>query len=208
MELEWEAMSWAALPALAYFCALPLYLRAAPPRKRIALSMELQSHAAIASTVVANYLLWATLFEQQLAPPRPLYVVLGTVVIDTVEYWSHRLLHTPILFQKLHYVHHSIGTPHPTLSFVNHGLEIVFTTPPILLGMLLCSCRFSEYCLATGLAFVATISDHVATNPTSFHVLHHCGNKRCNLQQPFFTYWDHVCGTYDTRSALKIPFVP
>jgi len=203
-----ETLGWAAAPAAAYFCALPLYLRIAPaPPKPVPRAVEWQSHLAIAATPIANVALSWFLFAPT-AALRASHVLLGMLVIDTAEYWSHRLLHTRALFDRLHWVHHSVGVPHPTVSFANHFLEIVFTTPPILLGMLACGCSYREYVVSTALAFVATIADHVAADPRAFHVMHHCGNKRRNLQQPFFTFWDHACGTYDSRSRRKIPFVP
>jgi sterol desaturase/sphingolipid hydroxylase (fatty acid hydroxylase superfamily) len=205
-----ESLAWAAVPAIAYFGALPLYSRCAPtPPKPIERSVKLQSHLAIAATPIANLALAFLLFEHTATTLlRPSRVLAAMLVIDTVEYWSHRLLHSRVLYNHLHCVHHSIGVPHPTLSFVNHVVEIVFTTPPIVLGMLVCGCSYHEYIVSTALAFVATIADHVAVHPRAFHVMHHCGNKSHNLQQPFFTFWDHVCGTYDARSRCKIPFVP
>ena len=202
-----ETVAWSLMPAVAYFCALPLYVALAPRAQPSKWSMEIQSHMAIASTPLPNLALAAWLFDD-VRSLRVSHILLAILVIDTAEYWSHRLLHTPYLFNTLHHVHHSIGVPHPSCSFVNHFLEILFTTPPIVLGMLVGGCSFREYVVATALAFVATLADHVSTHPRSFHVLHHCGNKRCNLQQPFFTFWDRLCGTYDPRSKWKIPFFP
>lgn len=199
---------WAFLPAVCYFVSLPIYITLFAPRCKSTIDVnEWQSHVTIALTPIANLVLQYYVFVDTL-PLRFGYVVLGTVLIDTVEYWAHRLLHNPTLYAKLHNVHHGIGVPHPTMSFVNHSLEIVFTTLPILLSFLWCGCSFSEYTVATALAFVATIADHVSVDPNGFHTRHHCVSKRCNFQQPFGTYWDHLCSTYDPLSSWKIPFRP
>ena len=204
----WENVAaWSALPAAAYFGALPLYARCAPRRARKSAS-ERQSHLTLAATVVANAVLWGTLFgAREPSAPRIQYVGAGVLLVDTVEYWMHRLLHTATLYGRVHHVHHAIGVPYPALSFVNHALEVALTTPTLLACMLACGLTFEEYCATSALAFVATLADHVAANPRAFHTLHHCGDKRRNLQQPFFTFWDHLCGTYDARSARKIPFL-
>lgn len=204
----WDVLAWSVFPAVSYFTALPLYVRCAPRSRGRVRALEWQSHVAIAATAVANAVLWSTLFAARPpTTPRASRVLVGVAIVDTVEYWMHRLLHTPALYERVHHVHHAIGVPFPSLSFVNHALDVAFTTPPILACVLACGLTFEEYCLTSALAFVATLADHVSANPRAFHTLHHCGDKRRNLEQPFFTIWDHLCGTYDERSARKIPFL-
>ncbi len=61
------------------------------------------------------------------------------LIHDTYFYWTHRLLHIPWFYKKMHRVHHSSPNPSPWAAFCFHPIEafiesfympiIVFTVP-------------------------------------------------------------------------------
>jgi len=52
-------------------------------------------------------------------------VVVITIAHDAYFYWSHRLMHTPILFRAFHYVHHRSHSPSPLASYSFSPVEAV-----------------------------------------------------------------------------------
>ena len=136
-------------------------------------------------------------------------ILLGIFIVDTLEYFFHYLLHKNSFFYSLmHNVHHKPVPLHPRTSFSNHDLEVLMTSPVILVSLVFFNLSFHEYILVTALSFSATVCDHTDTSRRKFHYIHHHVNKNTNFQQPFFTFWDHLFGTYYPGTELKIPFVP
>jgi len=139
-------------------------------------------------------------------------VILAMVLIDTWQYWMHRLAHRwKWAFQKIHIVHHYFVIPEPVGGFYNHIVESLimdggsFAFAQILSGM------SNETAAMLGLfANLKTIHDHlgidsprddwmtlwsyVSDNNADYHRKHHQQQKG-NFQQPFFTFWDRFCGT-------------
>ena len=196
------------LPAIAYYAAVAIYGKGTKG-KPAADRLRWKSDAAVISAPLSNMAIALPLFHllSSVYPLNPLRVILGCLWIDTVEYWSHRVLHTRWLFNNVHFLHHSVGKPVPEVSFVNHEGEIFFTTPGIVFGSIFLGLSYAEFCVVTGLAFAATVCDHACLHPRAFHVLHHCGDRNTNFQQPFFTFWDRLLGTYNPKSLRKVPFV-
>ncbi len=136
-------------------------------------------------------------------------IMIGILIIDTMEYFYHYFLHhIPFLYNNVHNVHHRPVPMTPQTAFTNHDGEIAMTSPFILLVYVFSPLSFEEYIIVTALSFSATVSDHAVTSKKKYHYIHHHVNKNKNLQQPFFTFWDHIFGTYYEGSELKIPFVP
>ena len=104
--------------------------------------------------------------------------------------------------------HHRPVPMTPQTSFTNHDRESAMISPFILLVYTLSPLSYQDYIIVTALSFVATVSDHTVTSKKKFHYIHHHVNKNKNLQQPFFTFWDHIFGTYHKDTELKIPFKP
>lgn len=207
-----------AIPSISYFLSLKVYGRYMKLKRYTVhstnsthlLRLQTMSDTVILLSFISNFCI-QYLFEYSQPKNNQVrfaFVFMGMLIVDTVEYWSHRILHTNFLFEKIHYVHHSVGKPVPSVSFSNHTLEVVFTTPPILILLLVAGMSFHEFIVILTLSFIATASDHSNVHPFAFHTLHHCENKKTNYQQPFFTFWDHVCKTYNPKSEKKIPFWP
>lgn len=58
-----------------------------------------------------------------------LYLILAFPLMllmhDTYFYWAHRLMHLPVLFKKVHLVHHRSTNPSPWAAYAFHPLEAV-----------------------------------------------------------------------------------
>ena len=138
-----------------------------------------------------------------------LNIFIGIFIIDTMEYFYHYFLHRiPFLYNNAHNGHHKPTPMAPGTSFTNYDSEIAMTSPFILFAYVFSPLSFEEYIIVTALSFAATVSDHTVTSKKKYHYIHHHVNKNKNFQQPFFTFWDHIFGTYYKDSELKIPFVP
>ena len=138
-----------------------------------------------------------------------LNIFIGIFIIDTMEYFYHYFLHRiSFLYNNVHNGHHKPFPISPGTSFTNYDSEIAMTSPFILLAYVFSPLSFEEYIIVTALSFSATVSDHTVTSKRKYHYIHHHVDKNKNFQQPFFTYWDHIFGTYYEGSDLKIPFIP
>ena len=142
---------------------------------------------------------------------RIFYVFLGIWWIDTVEYFVHFIMHrVPTFYRKIHKEHHRLHIPYHYGALYNSSYEAGITGNILTIGFVLFGFSFYEFILVTSLANIATILDHIDLNeyihPESvffkiisknkFHYLHHSKYPHYNFQQPFFTYYDRIFGTY------------
>ncbi len=65
----------------------------------------------------------------------PVSLILALVLHDTFFYWMHRLIHHPLLFKRIHLVHHKSVNPSPWTSYSFHILEAILESlvAPIIL---------------------------------------------------------------------------
>lgn len=132
---------------------------------------------------------------------------------DFYFYWVHRLLHHPLLYPKVHKVHHLHKAPFGIAAEYAHPIETMFLGVGFFIGPLL-YCRH----LATLWVWVAfrlweTIEDHsgfdLPFNPTNLipfwaganHHDHHHRTFQGNYAA-VFVFWDYIFGT-DT--AWRVP---
>jgi sphinganine C4-monooxygenase len=140
---------------------------------------------------------------------RFLYVILGIWWIDTVEYFVHLTMHRiPYLYRLAHKEHHRLNVPYHYGAFYNSSYEANITGSILTIGFILLGFSFYEFILVTSLANIATVIDHVDfrsysdskiskfLSKNNFHYIHHSTHQNCNFQQPFFTYYDRIFGTY------------
>ena len=139
---------------------------------------------------------------------RFMYICLGIFIIDTIEYFLHYIYHFSPFIYNIHKFHHKPHPINPYIALSNDDYELFITAPTLILCFLYFKFTYIEYIIVTTLANIATVCDHTYTSPDKFHILHHNNNKNTNFQQPFLTYWDYICGTYNKQSKLKIPFIP
>ena len=128
---------------------------------------------------------------------------------DAYFYWTHRLLHTPALFGRVHGVHHRSRNPSPWAAYAFHPLEAVvngLVTPLALLAVPLhwsVLLAFSVHQIARnahGHLAIETMPRGFARHAffgrfttTTHHHLHH-ETARGNYGL-WFTWWDRWCGT-------------
>lgn len=130
------------------------------------------------------------------------------IVEDTLFYWSHRLLHQPLLFRWIHKVHHQYHVPVGVASEYAHPLEFYFgnvlptSTGPALVKAhlftyLLWLCvRLAKTCEAhSGYAFPFSVFQYLpfANSPRAHDYHHHRGIHTCFGS--FLSVWDTVAGT-------------
>jgi len=142
-----------------------------------------------------------------------LYYIATTVFIilvhDTYFYWMHRLMHHPLLYQRVHAVHHLSKDPTPWASFAFHPtealLEIGFV--PVLIFTL--PLHWSSLLILSLWQIVFNVMGHLGyeifpkgalrnpllswLNTSTNHNMHH-KYVRCNYGL-YFSFWDRVMKT-------------
>lgn len=125
-------------------------------------------------------------------------VLLGMLLVDTAEYWCHRLMHSDArLYARLHRTHHA-APPAAELALLNSSGEAALTGTTIFVLFAAARASWCTLVAVTSLASIKTVWDH-GLRGTS-HALHHA-NPRVNFEQPFFHVWDVACGTYSASCA-------
>jgi len=141
--------------------------------------------------------------------------VVAMVVMDTHQYWMHRLMHTnQWLYTNIHSVHHRLLINHPYAALYNHPLELVLLDSlGAALAMFFSGLDGDPFWGSLFLCFASakTVHDHcgtfaiyrrwdpfhlVFTNNATYHDVHHAlSGRKKNFSQPFFTFWDVAMGT-------------
>ncbi|XP_020594571.1 sphinganine C4-monooxygenase 1-like [Phalaenopsis equestris] len=147
-----------------------------------------------------------------------LQIFVSMVVMDTWQYFAHRLMHAnKFLYKHVHSKHHELVVPYAFGAIYCHFVEgIILDTG----GAFLCV-FFSGMTPLTGaiffsFSFIKTIDDHsslwlptnifpfVFQNTGAFHELHHQPyGKKYNFSTPFFVTWDKLLGTYLDHTLEK-----
>eukprot|EP01091_Cochliopodium_minus_P014845 TRINITY_DN5120_c0_g1_i1.p1 TRINITY_DN5120_c0_g1~~TRINITY_DN5120_c0_g1_i1.p1 ORF type:complete len:210 (+),score=28.94 TRINITY_DN5120_c0_g1_i1:21-650(+) len=129
---------------------------------------------------------------------RLIYLALGIWWIDTAEFFVHYLLHkVNFLYVNFHKEHHQLHYPYHFGALYNSMFEATFTSSILFIGFILIGFSYQEFIFATTCAYMATVIDHTFTDEGNrFHYLHHTKLHHGNFQQPFFTYYDRLFGTY------------
>ena len=132
---------------------------------------------------------------------------------DFYFYWTHRLLHTRWLFQRVHGVHHRSRNPSPWAAYAFHPIEAFINglvTPLALLAVPLHGGVLFVFGLhqivrnAHGHAAVETMPRGFVrhwlwdrfTTTTHHHLHHETAQGNYGL---WFTWWDRLCGTERAR---------
>jgi sterol desaturase/sphingolipid hydroxylase (fatty acid hydroxylase superfamily) len=140
-------------------------------------------------------------------------VVLSLVVVlfldDTWFYWTHRALHTPKLYKRLHRIHHNSADPSPFTSFAFHPVEAFTITAGGLFISLLLGAPTATISLFGIVSALNNISAHLGyewapriwhkipvlgwKTPSTHHNLHH--EKVRGNYALYFVFWDRWMGT-------------
>lgn len=147
----------------------------------------------------------------------------AAVLLDTWQYATHRALHEgPRWLRTVHAVHHELEAPMSYGAFYQHVLEgAVMDALGFAIAQSGASLSLGASTLFATLATIKTAHDHstyrlpiwldpvvawghITGNDAIYHWQHHQG-ARCNFQQPFFTFWDTICGTgCPIRDATRV----
>ena len=130
------------------------------------------------------------------------YILIGIWWIDTIEYLIHYTMHKiPFLYKHFHKEHHKLHNTYSFGALYNSSFEALTTSSLMLYGFYILGISFPEFICVTTLANIATVLDHSEeltffNYKRRFHDLHHSKYQNANFQQPFFTYYDRIFGTY------------
>jgi lathosterol oxidase len=135
-------------------------------------------------------------------------LLLALIIHDAYFYWTHRWMHRPVVFKRVHAHHHRSIAPTPWTSFSFHALESIVQGGIHLLLPLAIPLHVSAlgaFVLWTNLYGALLHCGHDVfppqwraglrwLNTALEHEAHH-GGARGNFGL-YFSFWDRVCGTY------------
>jgi sterol desaturase/sphingolipid hydroxylase (fatty acid hydroxylase superfamily) len=153
--------------------------------------------------------------QQTLASPLPTsrqflpQLLLCVLIDDCYFYWAHRLVHTRVLYARVHKVHHQFHQPNVFATEYAHPLEDVFVNSvSTLLGPLVLGVHPWLVIFYSGLKLYQSMEAHSGYNlpfPLSLssvidsmdcapaHDYHHSANV--GNFGGLFMFWDWICGT-------------
>jgi len=139
----------------------------------------------------------------------PISVVLALIVHDTYFYWMHRGVHHPVLFKRVHLVHHKSVNPSPWASYSFHFLEAMLeamVAPLVLFLMPLHPIALVAFGFSS---FTINVYGHLGyeiaprwfrhsflfeiLNTSTHHNIHHARFK--GNYGLYFRIWDRIMGT-------------
>lgn len=139
----------------------------------------------------------------------PISVLLSLVVHDTYFYWMHRTVHSPVLYRRVHLVHHKSVNPSPWASFSFHFLEGVLEGMAAPIILFLIPMHPIALIIFGFLSFGINVYGHLGfeiapkwlrhsflfqiLNTSTHHNLHH--SKVKGNYGLYFRIWDRVMGT-------------
>jgi sterol desaturase/sphingolipid hydroxylase (fatty acid hydroxylase superfamily) len=138
-----------------------------------------------------------------------LSAVLCIVGYDTWIYWQHRWMHTPWMFNHVHWVHHRVGNPTPFATFAQHPIETFAGNVYFVLFVVFVPVHPIAIAGAGAYMFLAGIVGHLGYEfyprwfsghslcgwliTSTYHNIHH-RSVRCNYGA-WFICWDRLMGT-------------
>jgi sterol desaturase/sphingolipid hydroxylase (fatty acid hydroxylase superfamily) len=139
-------------------------------------------------------------------------VFLVLVIDDTWFYWSHRAMHHPVLFERVHRVHHESVDPTPFTAFSFHPLEAMVHgvgSLSLLLFTVFLPWHPAAIALTGTLQMLFNVVGHLGyevyprgwnrvpvlrwKTPTLHHYMHH--QRVGGNYGLYFRWWDKICGT-------------
>ncbi|KAG8509248.1 Fatty acid hydroxylase domain-containing protein 2 [Galemys pyrenaicus] len=127
-----------------------------------------------------------------------LELVLFTLLEEVLFYYSHRLLHHPALYKKIHKKHHEWTAPIGVVALYAHPIEHVASNMvPVLAGPLLLGSHLSSLTVWLSLALIVTTISHCGYHlpflpSPEFHDYHHLKFNQC---YGVLGVLDHLHGT-------------
>jgi sterol desaturase/sphingolipid hydroxylase (fatty acid hydroxylase superfamily) len=150
-----------------------------------------------------------------------LFASVGLVMLlhETYFYWTHRWLHRPWVFRRLHRVHHLSTNPSPWAAFAFHPAEAVLQAAFLPLVVLLVPLHIGAFLAYLMIMTVLSVVNHLGYElyPAGFeqhrlgrwlissthHNLHH---SRTHLNYGlYFRVWDRLMGTDSSSVSGSMP---
>lgn len=145
------------------------------------------------------------------------YYVLSTVLIiffhDTYFYWMHRLMHHPLLYERIHKVHHLSKDPTPWAAFSFHPSEAVLEIAFVPFLIFTIPLHFTSLLILSLWQIVFNVMGHLGyemfprtmmqnplfkwLNTSTNHNMHH-KYVRCNYGL-YFNIWDRIMDTNHSK---------
>ena len=145
----------------------------------------------------------------------PVSIFIYLFLQDTYFYWTHRLMHHPKLFARMHKTHHMSHNPSPWAAFSFHPWESAVMAVFLPAVVFVVPLHVGAALFILMLMTVASVINHAGWEifPASWmrgpfgrhaitalhHNLHH-GNYRVNFGL-YFRFWDRIMGTDVMESA-------
>jgi sphinganine C4-monooxygenase len=145
--------------------------------------------------------------------------VFAMFIIDTWQYFLHRLMHVnKFLYKQFHSVHHRLYVPYAFGALYNHPVEgFLLDSLGAVLGEAFAQLSIRQAILFFTFSTMKTVDDHCGynfpfdplqlftRNNADYHDIHHqvIGIKS-NFSQPFFVHWDVLLGTRLTRKDIEL----
>ena len=199
-----------------------------PERKQIlteikysVLTFTVFASVVVAIRVAINYGWLETRVYKNFSEHSVLYYVATTVFIiffhDTYFYWMHRLMHHPLLYERVHKVHHLSKDPTPWAAFSFHPSEAFLEIAFVPLLIFTSPLHFSSLIILSMWQIIFNVMGHLGyeifprkmmqtpvfkwLNTSTNHNMHH-KFVRCNYGL-YFNIWDRIMHTnhskyYDT----------
>lgn len=175
----------------------------APELSRRAVVEVLRGHLlSLPITAFVLYPAWAAMGGRSGTPLPDVFEVAWqlaacVLVQDTIFYWSHRALHVPRLYKKIHGKHHTFRHVRGHASEYAHPVELLanlvaFMLPAIVLGTHLLT--FGLWVVIRVFETVDAHSGYAFTRLESRHAFHHLYAAKGCLGS-FFGIWDRIMGT-------------
>lgn len=132
------------------------------------------------------------------------------MIVDTWQYWLHRLMHyNKKLYKYLHSVHHELYVPYAFGALFNSPAEgFILDTFGTGIAMLITNLSAREQIILYNFATMKTVDDHCGyvlpydpfqvcfNNNSIYHDIHHQPfGLKYNFAQPFFVFWDNLLGS-------------
>ncbi|MBM3929638.1 MAG: sterol desaturase family protein [Sphingomonadales bacterium] len=155
---------------------------------------------------------WTRIYDDWAAYPLwwlPVSVLLYLVVQDTWFYWTHRWMHRPAVFRRVHAVHHASRPPTAWAAMAFHPFEAVTLAVVIPTLVFVIPIHIAMLGLVLAIMTVMGVTNHMGWEMfprflwggrlgawliTASHHQRHHDAYRCNYGL-YFRFWDRLCGT-------------
>lgn len=148
-----------------------------------------------------------------------LKIFVAFVIIDTWQYWLHRIMHmNKTLYKKFHSRHHRLYVPYAFGALYNDPLEgFLLDTLGTGIAAIVTQLTPREAVVLYTFSTLKTVDDHCGyalpfdpfqklfPNNSIYHDIHHQQfGIKTNFSQPFFTFWDILNNTrYDDLDKYR-----